>query len=155
MSIEQDLGAEKVSHLDLTSFSQVSSGTPLLEVLSIMRDKQLSAVLVTEQDRLIGIFTERDVLSRVADEPSTWKLPVDDMMTGSPQTVSPDAMVQEALHLMNAGHYRNVPVVDGDGKVVGNLSQYSIVKFLTDQYPREIYNLPPDPESIPRTREGA
>ena len=155
MSIEQDLSAEKVSHLDLTSFAQVPSGTPILEVLSIMRDQQLSAVLVTEQDRLVGIFTERDVLSRVADEPSTWKLPVDDMMTASPQTVSPDAMVQEALQLMNAGHYRNVPVVDPDGRVVGNLSQYSVVKFLTDQYPREIYNLLPDPEAIPRAREGA
>ena len=155
MSIEQDLSAEKVSHLDLTDFSRVPSGTPILEVLGIMRVQQLSAVLVTEQDRLIGIFTERDVLSRVADEPSTWKLPVDNMMTDSPQTVSPEAIVQEALHLMNAGHYRNVPVVDRDGQVVGNLSQYSIVKFLTDHYPREIYNLPPDPEAIPRTKEGA
>ena len=103
MSIEQDLSAEKVSHLDLTSFAQVPSGTPILEVLSIMRDQQLSAVLVTEPDRLVGIFTERDVLSRVADEPSTWKLPADDMMTASPQSVSPDAMVQEALQLMPVG----------------------------------------------------
>jgi CBS domain-containing protein len=155
MSIERDLSVERVSRLDLSGFAQVSTGTPILEVLDIMRDQRLSAVLVTEEDRLVGIFTERDVLSRVADEASTWKLPVDDMMTFSPQTVSPDALVQEALRLMNAGHYRNVPVVDGDGAIVGNLSQYSIVQFLTDRYPREIYNLPPDPESIPRTPEGA
>ena len=155
MNIEQELSAEVVSHLDLSSFTQVPSGTPIFEVLNIMRDQQVSAVLVNKEEQLAGLFTERDVLTQVADEPSTWKLPVEEMMTASPQTLSPDAAVQEALHLMNAGHYRNVPVVDGNGGIVGVLSQNSIVKFLTDHYPREIYNLPPDPESIPRTREGA
>ena len=73
MNIEQELSAEVVSHLDLSSFTQVPSGTPIFEVLNIMRDQQVSAVLVNKEEQLAGIFTERDVLTQVAHEPSTWK----------------------------------------------------------------------------------
>jgi CBS domain-containing protein len=155
MSIEQDLQTEKIAHLDLTGFAVVQSGTAISTVLQLMRENHISAVLVKSGERLVGIFTERDVLIRVADDFSTWDQPVDSVMTAEPQTVSLDERVGRALRLMNAGHYRNVPVLDASGALVGNLSQHVIIRFLTDRFPREIYNLPPDPEMIPKTREGA
>jgi hypothetical protein len=48
-----------------------------------------------------------------------------------------------------------VPILDGEGNVVGNLPQCELIRFLTDQYPREVYNLPPDPDRIATTKEGA
>ena len=76
-------------------------------------------------------------------------------MTSNPQVLTVDDTVSEALSLMSGGHYRNVPVLSESGQIVGNLSQHAVIRFLTDHFPREIYNLPPDPELIPRTREGA
>ena len=56
---------------------------------------------------------------------------------------------------MNAGHYRDVPIVDHYGGIEGNLPQHEIIRFLTDQFPEDIYNLPPDPDRIAQTKEGA
>ena len=76
-------------------------------------------------------------------------------MTVEPETVLPDDPVEKALRMMNAGHYRHVPVLDEEGKIVGTVTHNVLIRFLTDRFPREIYNLPPDPELIPKTREGA
>ena len=156
MNLVEDLRDARISHLDLSGAVQVSGGSTIGEVLAGMREARASAALIVgESGRLEGIFTERDVLLRVADDPACLKLPVREMMTPDPQTVSPDDTAGHALHFMREGHYRNVPVLGADGRVVGNLSQHGIIRFLTDHFPREVYNLPPDPELIPRTREGA
>ena len=156
MTVEIDLQQQRVAHLDLTSFAAVKTGTKVREALVRMRRSRVSAILIqNEGNGLIGIFTERDVLLKVADNPSGLDQVVDELMTADPQTVSPDTSVGHALQLMNAGDYRNVPVRDKSGAVIGNLSQQAMITFLTDHFPREIYNLPPDPEMIPTTREGA
>jgi CBS-domain-containing membrane protein len=56
---------------------------------------------------------------------------------------------------MNAGHYRNMPVVDDSGKVVGNLTQFAIIKFLSDRFSQAVYNLPPEPDLVAKARDGA
>ncbi len=155
MTVEIDLQQQRVTHLDLTSFATVKTGTKVREALVRMRRSRVSAILVQNGNGLIGIFTERDVLLKVADNPSALDQVVDDLMTADPQTVTSDTSVGRALQLMNAGDYRNVPVRDQSGAVIGNLSQQAMITFLTDHFPREIYNLPPDPEMIPTTREGA
>lgn len=155
MTVEIDLQQQRVAHLDLTSFATVKTGTKVREALVRMRRSRVSAILVQNGNGLIGIFTERDVLLKVADNPSALDQVVDDLMTADPQTVTSDTSVGRALQLMNAGDYRNVPVRDKSGAVIGNLSQQAMITFLTDHFPREIYNLPPDPEMIPTTREGA
>ncbi len=156
MNLVEDLRDERISHLDLSGSVQVSGDPTVAEVLAAMRDARASAALIVgEEGRLEGIFTERDVLLKVADDPARLAAPVRELMTPDPQTVSPDDTAGHALHFMREGHYRNVPVLDGQGRVVGNLSQHAVIRYLTDHFPREVYNLPPDPELIPRTREGA
>ncbi len=154
--VEQDLQQERISHLDLSMFITVSSGTSIALTLSQMRNERVGAALVQDDNgRLSGIFTERDVLKKVAGDPAMLQQSVDVAMTTNPETVSPDDTVDHALKLMNGGDYRNVPVLDSDGNIAGNLSQQALIRFLTDRFPREIYNLPPDPELIAQTREGA
>ena len=156
MGIEQDLRNEKVAHLDLSHFALVRSGTPVSVVLDTMRQKRVSAVLVDDgAGQLTGIFTERDALMKVVDEPGTWAEAVDAYMTADPETVSLDEPVTRAIQIINARHYRHVPVLDAQGGIVGNVSHHCLIKFLTDRFPREVYNLPPDPEQIPKTPEGA
>jgi CBS domain-containing protein len=155
MSSGIDLQAEAVSRLDLSDFFAVDGSHIVSYVLDIMRLQHLSAVLVLEGEALVGIFTERDVLLKIADKPETWGQPVRQFMTTSPQGLGPEDTILSALRLMNAGHFRNMPVCDKQGKPLGNLSQSSIIRFLTDRFPRDVYNLPPDPEAIPQSKEGA
>ncbi len=155
MSVEHDLQVELVSHLDLSRYAAVESSTPVSEVLKVMREQRRNCVLVTDAGRLLGIFTERDVLRKIVDSPNTWSRPIDEFMTPNPDTVRPDDLVARALELMNAGHYRNVPVVDEEGHVVGNVTHYALMTFLCDRFPEEIYNLPPEPDQIPKAPAGA
>ena len=150
------LQAERLERLDLSGFLRVPPGTEVAEVLARMRQDRTAVALVEDgEGRLVGIFTERDVLQRIAGHDERLGDAVEDHMTAAPQTLPTSATVGDAVHGMNAGHHRNVPVVDAAGHAVGNLSQHAVIRFLTDHYPREIYNLPPDPDLIPRSREGA
>ncbi|HJP30775.1 MAG TPA: CBS domain-containing protein [Candidatus Latescibacteria bacterium] len=156
MTLVHSLQDARISHLDLTGSISILGEVPVGEVLSRMRDERASAALIEDSDgRLIGIFTERDVLLKIADDPARLSDQVQQHMTVNPQTISPDDTAGHAVHFMNAGHYRNVPVLDAEGRTTGNLSQHAVIRFLTDHFPREVYNLPPDPEKIARTREGA
>jgi signal-transduction protein with cAMP-binding, CBS, and nucleotidyltransferase domain len=155
MSLEQDLQIERVAHLDLSFFTTVPAGTSVGAVLDQMRRAGQGCALITDRDRLVGIFTERDALLKVIDRRDTWSAAIESVMTRAPSTVQPTDSVAAGLRLMNRGHYRNVPVVSADGKIVGNLTHYAILKFFSDRFQQEIYNLPPDPDQLPKEPEGA
>lgn len=156
MSVEKDLHGEQVSHLDLSSFITVRIGTRVEEVVRRMREDDRNCVLVTGYDgRLNGIFTERDVLQKVLGNPSSLNVNVEALMTSSPDTVQPGDSIAQALRLMNHGHYRHVPVVDRNGKVVGSLNHNAIIRFLCDRVPAMTYNLSPEPDRMAKSPEGA
>lgn len=100
-----------------------SAAITVAEAARLMKKKTLGAVMVVRDDgRLVGIFTERDALFRVLAEgrdPRTTKLA--EVMTQHPQTISPDKPVGHALLMMYDGGFRHVPVVD-NGKPVGMVS---------------------------------
>ncbi len=88
----------------------------------LMRDKQVGAVMVVEEGKLAGIFTERDALFRIVAEgrdPRATRLA--DVMTRNPRTIHPDKPFPEALHIMHEGGFRHVPVVE-DGRPIGMVS---------------------------------
>jgi CBS domain-containing protein len=155
MRLEQDLQAEQVAHLDLSVFVAAERGTPVSDALAKMRQAGHGCTLVTQAGRLVGIFTERDVLLKVIGRPEVLNSPVETVMTPDPSTVGPQDPVDAALRIMNRGHYRNVPVVDTDGNIVGNLTHYAILKFFSDRFQQEVYNLPPEPDQVPAAPEGA
>ena len=156
MRVERDLQREKITSVDLGAYISVAPEAIIEQTILRMRSERIGAVLVSNEDgRLVGIFTERDVLKKVAGDPGSLNQPVSAVMTPDPETVSTDDVVGDALRLMKRGDYRNVPVLEADGTIAGNFSQQALIQFLTDRFPREIYNLPPNPELIPQTREGA
>jgi CBS domain-containing protein len=155
MRLEQDLRAEQVAHLDLSVFTTAERGTTVAQVLTQMRRTKHGCTLVTHAGRLVGIFTERDALVKVIGCPETLDAPIEAVMTPDPSTVGPADPVATALSIMNRGHYRNVPVVAADGSIVGNLTHYAILKFFSDRFQQEVYNLPPDPDQVPSAPEGA
>lgn len=144
MSIEADLKNEKIFHLDLHEFSTVGRKTSVRDVIDTMRRERRNCALVLDGDALVGIFTDRDVLKKVVSTPELWDTPIEEVMTATPTTIDPQDSADNALQMMDDGHFRNVPVVDSDGQIRGNVSHYAFIKFLADHFPQEVYNLPPD-----------
>ena len=154
MSLKQELMSEHVAHLDLSRFCQIASGTAVHQALSEMRQHNTNVCLVTNSDQLIGILTERDILTKVATIPENLDKPVDDIMTANPITVTPDSSAADALWLMDAKKFRNLPVVNGSGNIVGNMTHQAVISFLAARYPIEVLNRPPRPDQFPRKQEG-
>lgn len=99
--------------------------TSVARAAKLMADKNVGAVMVVEEKRLVGIFTERDAVFRVVAkglDPRATRL--DEVMTRSPLTVTPEETFGRALLLMQEGGFRHVPVVK-DGEPVGIVSSRS------------------------------
>jgi len=87
-----------------------------------MKSHKVGAILVVDDGRLVGIFTERDGLYRVIAEPrDVRKTLLSEVMTPNPQSVHPDDPFPRALHMMHAGGFRHVPVVE-NGAAIGMVS---------------------------------
>lgn len=154
MSLENELKAERVSHLDLSGFSAVESGTPVTAVLDKLRADRRNVALVIGGGRLIGILTDRDIMRKIATHPNALKSSVDAVMSRDPITVHPDLPAAEALRLMDEHHFRNLPVVDEHGAIKGVMTHQAIIDYLAARYPVEVLNRPMAPDQFPRRAEG-
>ena len=127
------------------------------EALTVMNREEVSCVLIVEHDRLVGVFTERDVLTKVmAQALDMDHTPVRTCMTRQPASLEMASELAYALHEMSLGGHRHLPLVDDQGRPVALVSMRAIVEALIEAFPQEILNLPPSPaHSHPRTPEGA
>ncbi len=99
--------------------------TPVAKAAKLMAKKNVGAIMVVEEGRLLGIFTERDVVFRVIAEGLDVKTTrLVDVMTPSPKTVGPNDSFGHALLLMHENGFRHVPVVE-NGEPVGIVSSRS------------------------------
>ena len=109
------------------------------DVATVMAQRRIGAVpIVDGGGMLIGIFTERDVITRVvAPGLDPDKTPLGEVMTADPDTVKSSDAVTHALELMNARRYRHLPVVDG-GKLVGIVSIRDLYRSVKEQMDSDI-----------------
>lgn len=97
-------------------------GMTVGEAARLMKEKQVGAMLIVEEGRLSGIFSERDALFRVVSEGRDARTTLlKEVMTRNPRTIHPDKPFADALHIMREGGFRHVPVVEG-GRPVGMIS---------------------------------
>jgi len=155
MDLAKNLKIDSVSRLQPTAPWHVRPEHSIGSAVDLMRQHRVGCVLVTSGAKLVGIFTERDLMGRVlaAGKPLTG--PVADCMTPNPVTVHPKDPIGAAVRKMKEGGYRHLPVVDETGRPVGVLSVKRIVHYLVEHFPTTVYNLPPDPDAVPQEREGA
>jgi len=133
----------------------VDAEDTVLSAVQEMNKHRVGCVLVQKAGKLVGIFTERDVLRRVAFQEGnrTWK--VDAVMTPKPETLPPTASVALALNKISVDGYRHLPIVDKTGKAIGIVSVKGIVHFLADFFPRDVLNVPHDAHNmIPKSTDG-
>ena len=130
--------------------------TTVADAVARMNHEKIGAVLVESRDgKLTGIFTERDVLTKIAGRGLDFTtIHVGEFMTKDPEALTADHKVAYALNKMVIGGYRHVPIVDGEGHPKGMLSVRDVVEFIVEQFPAEVINLPPDPDHEMRARDG-
>jgi len=95
----------------------VEIGTPVGEVIARMQSESLDCVLVTDDGRLVGIFTDRDAVLKVAGGLSDLRRPVGELMTPDPVILRRDDPIAVAINKMAVGGFRHVPIVDRDSPV--------------------------------------
>jgi CBS domain-containing protein len=119
----------------------VEASDTVFEAISLMAEVNIGAVLVQQDSTIIGIFTERDYLQKVALKSLSSKtLPVGDVMTSPVITVSSSDSVQQCMETMTTCRCRHLPVVDDD-QLLGIISIGDLVKVLVDEKESEIAQL--------------
>jgi CBS domain-containing protein len=152
---------EPVSVLRVRSPLVLSMTATVTEAVRAMQAGHTGCVLVTDDgtpdSKINGIFTERDVLFRIVDRGrNPAQLPLAEVMTPDPETLSIRSAVAYALNKMSVGGFRHVPVVDDDLRPAFVVSVRDVVEFLVEAFPREVLNLPPvEGVKAQRAREGA
>ena len=135
----------------------VPPGTSLADcVRAIQRTGTGDSVFVCDATgTLQGVLTERDIFARIVVGHVDLSQPVEALMTTEPRTLDLDQTIRDALELMQTEMYRNVPLVDGTGHLVGVVRQNDIIKYLAESFPEELLNLPPRPHQRMKASEGA
>ena len=136
----------------------VPADAPVERALALMRGKKVSAVIVVERARtrrVLGVFTERDLVNRALEVRGWAKAPVRRFMTPTPETLRPADPVAYALNKMSVGAFRHVPLVDDAGRAAGMITAGDLIQFLVELCPEEVLNLPPEPQlAVHPTAEG-
>jgi len=108
----------------------VNATTSVLDALKIMTDKNISALLIMDDENLLGIFTERDYARKIVLLGKSSKdTLISDAMTTNPITVSPSDSIELCMQIMTDKHIRHLPVMAAD-KVAGMVSIGDVVKFI-------------------------
>ncbi|MCY2940070.1 MAG: CBS domain-containing protein [Planctomycetota bacterium] len=107
------------------------ASTPVSKALDIMIDQNIGALLVVDdQNKMLGIFSERDMLNHVLDDPTDYaEKPISDYMTEEPETVRTTDRLAFVLHKMDNGGYRHLPVLK-DGKPIAMISVRDMLKHI-------------------------
>lgn len=126
--------------------ASVDIGATVERAVALMRERRLGAVLVTDQGKLAGIVTERDLLMKVGLDGESWRRrPVTELMTPNPDALELDDALKFVLNQMQVGGYRHVPVVNDRGEPIHLISLRNVARFVMDQVPRLVANIPPRP----------
>jgi CBS domain-containing protein len=153
--ITRGLLTSAIKHLNPRPPITVEEGSSVADAVALMNREKIGGVLVVREGRLVGIFTERDVLTKIAGRGLDFTtIFVQAYMTADPEALSPEHKVAYALNKMVVGGYRHVPIVDGERRPVAVISVRDVVEFIVDRFPAEVLNLPPDPDHEMRARDG-
>ena len=143
--LDEALLSDTVKLLAPSEPIQLTPEATVDEAVTKMADNRRAAVVIVDDaGRLIGIFTERDVLTRVVRrqlDPQRTRLA--DVMTLDPEALAPQDRICYAINRMHNAGYRSVPLVDADRRPMGIVTVNDVVKWLAEIFPEAVLNLRP------------
>lgn len=137
--LERALAEETVDQMQTRPFAQVTPTTTVREAVQLLHASQVASVLVVDEaGTLIGLFTERDVLERVAERyDRVASSPVSDVMTSNPTVVYETDPAAAAIAAIAVAGHRHVPVLNMDGSVMGLISPRRAFDFIEKHQDRQ------------------
>ena len=144
---------QRVSVLQTGDYIAVSPYTPLSQAIEAMKTDEGGCVIITDDGRVAGIFTERDLLTKVIGRDIDGSTPISEWMQPAVETLTQEATVGDAVRLMNERSFRNIPLVK-KGELIGSISVFDIITYLAECYPKATMNLPPLPAQVMDTVDG-
>lgn len=134
----------------------VGPETSIGDAAALMRERSVGCLLVGEDGRLSGIFTERDLLRKVLAKQAeaTFEDPITAVMTSNPVVALESETIAVLLRRMYDGGFRHIPLLSGNDRLLGTVSIKRVVGFLADQFGEHVYNQPPRLDNYGSAREG-
>lgn len=132
---ERFLNESGLGEMEIRPYLEVGPDETVGAVIRKMADHDLFCALVTEQEKVVGVFSERDVLNRVDGEYEQVKdRPIRELMTPDPVAIYDTDTPAKALNLMAVGGFRHIPVLDTADRPIGMLGPRRVVKLLQHQF---------------------
>ena len=155
MNFEEAIKNEKIRNVMVPRGIQVTRKTTYGQVIHQLQTQKRFAAIIMDEKKVVGIFTERDALKRGLLAGVSADTPIEKIMTANPVVVDAEDNLAVAIRLMHDGKYRHLPIVDRNDEYLGIISVRDIVMYLSENYPYEVYNQPPDPHKVSVAPEGA
>lgn len=155
MPLKENLVQDTVARLDLKQAVAVSPCATIRESIEAMQKSRSGCLCIVENGRLVGIFTERDLLKRVIAPGVDFGAMISTVMSSNPATATTDVTIATVLRDMRDRRHRHLPVVDKRGRIQGRISVRGIVHYMVEHFPTVVYNLPPRPDRVDSEAEGA
>ncbi len=133
--LERSLCESDITEMEIKPFLAIDPGTSVEETMRLMDKIGIACLVVTEGDKLVGIFSERDILNKVAEQYEQIKDgPVRDVMTPNPVSVYETDSPAQAMNLMAVSGFRHIPILDLDENVVGILGPRRVTAFVQKHF---------------------
>lgn len=137
-ALEQALVEEELSAIRHEPYLEIPPTTSVHEAVKSLASHHIACLLVTEKNKLVGVFSERDVLTKIVLEFDEVKdRPVSEVMTTDAIYVNETDSAVAALSVMALCGYRHVPVVDLNDNVVGIVSPQRVTEFLQSHFQKD------------------
>lgn len=152
--VEVLLKEKKIYQIVNPKLVQALPDISIEDAVKLMQDNKSGYIVVAKDKKVVGMFTETDLVMKILEQGIDWKRPVSEFMTKDPAVLKMTDFVGTAIDVMGQGRFYHIPLVDEKGELVNVLSVRTLIRFLAEFYPVEVYNLPPKSDQIMATPEG-
>lgn len=153
-SVEELFKSKKIYQIINPKIVQASPDISVGASTELMQKSGSGYVVIAKNKKIVGIYTETDLVRKILEKDVDLNKPVSEFMTENPAVLSPQDQVGKAIELMGTFRFYHIPLVDENEELVGILSVRSLIRFIAGFYPTEVYNLPPNPNQVMETPEG-
>ncbi len=148
------LDSQKLFKVSMPKYLEAAPDITISKAIELMQDNKHGYVILTENKKVVGIFTETDLVRKVLGKNIDLETPIRDLITQNPILLTGNDSIGTAIDLMGKHRFYHIPIVNEKEELTGVVSVRSLIRFLAECYPDEVLNLPPDPDKIMDTPEG-
>ena len=152
--VEQLLKEKKIYQIVNPRLVQAPPDIFVKDAVTLMQKTGSGYVVIAKNKKVVGIFTETDVVQKILEKNVDLNRPVSDFMTPNPDILTMNDSVGQAIDCMGEHRFYHIPLMNEKQELVNVISVRTIIRFLAECYPAEVLNLPPDPNQVMKTQEG-